>query len=256
MTIEQSELFEKAAKLFVEAKYQVALTGAGISVDSGIPDFRSSGGLWTRFDPMEYGTIEAFDQNPEKVWEMIEQMSKVVLTAKPNPGHFGLAKLEELGLLRTIITQNIDNLHQEAGSKVVIEFHGNAGQLVCRSCGGKFPTDQEETKARESANWPPECPSCAQILRPDVTLFGEQIPYDALFESQAHAHKSDMMLVLGTSATVVPASSIPLITKKGGGKIIEFNLSETQLTPVADLTLFGNTSVTVPKFVEAVKAMI
>lgn len=254
MTNVQGELYQKAARLLVAAKYPIALSGAGISVDSGIPDFRSPGGLWTHFDPMEYGTIEAFNRNPSKAWEMFEEMSKVILPAKPNPGHLGLAELEEMGLLKAIITQNIDNLHQEAGSKNVIEFHGNSNKLVCRTCGGRFSADEAEAKKND--NWPPECPSCAEILKPDVVLFGEQIPYYALTESQAHAQKSDLIFVLGASVTVMPASGIPLITRNNGGKIIEFNLTETQLSPIADITLFGNTSVTVPRFVQTVSSII
>lgn len=255
MNIDSAQLNE-AAGLILASKWPIALTGAGISVDSGIPDFRGAGGIWERYDPMEYGTIHAFRADPAKVWKMLTELSDMVSSARPNPGHKGLADLERLGLLKAIITQNIDNLHQEAGNTEVIEFHGNGNYLTCMMCGGKYEAEVTADKARADGNWPPECPSCSQVLKPDVVFFGEMIPSAALAGSMMHADKADLILVLGTSATVVPASQIPISVKQRGGRIIEFNLEQTQLSPMADMTILGNTSLTMPALINAIKSKI
>ena len=249
------ETLRQAARMILDSRWSFALTGAGISVDSGIPDFRSMGGLWTRFDPMEYATIEAFYRNRAKVWEMIREMSALINEARPNPGHIGLADLEKMDLLKAIVTQNVDNLHQEAGSREVIEFHGNGNQLVCTTCSGRFTALEAEQRAIKTGDWPPDCPSCAEILKPDVVFFGEAIPARALEKAQIHASEADLILVLGSSATVMPAAHLPMITKQRGGKIIELNKAETQLTPMADLTVLGGLSQTVPRLLEQVRAL-
>jgi len=218
------DLIKKTAQAIRRSKKVVALTGAGISVESGIPDFRGPSGLWEKFDPMEYATIEAFIANPEKVWAMLKEMGGLVERAEPNPAHLALARLEKMGHLNSIVTQNIDNLHQAAGSKRVIEFHGNSSRLLCMSCGRTYDRQEVVLDAL-----PPRC-SCTGVLKPDVVFFGEAIPWKAHIEAKEEAGTCELMLVIGTSAVVAPACDLPLIAKRAGATIVEVNLEETQLT--------------------------
>lgn len=244
---------EEAAKLLAESSWTVALTGAGISVDSGIPDFRSPGGLWDRFDPYEYAHIDAFRRDPDKVWTMLREMNDIIHNARPNEGHQALANLESKGILKAVITQNIDNLHQEAGSREVIEFHGNGRTLVCLDCGSKFNTEDAQKRAMEKGEWPPSCPNEGSALKPDVIFFGEAPPLEESARAQQHAQESDVMLVVGTSATVFPANGIPLLAWQTGAKIIEINKTTTHLTGhVAQISLHGSSSEILPKLVQRV----
>lgn len=243
-----------AARWIGESKSTVALTGAGISVDSGIPDFRSPGGLWERFNPMEYGTIWAFQKNPIKVWTMLAEMESVIAAARPNAGHLGLADLEKMGLLEAIITQNIDNLHQLAGNETVIEFHGNWQRLVCLACGTLFDARDFSGMTAEDDRFPPRCASCDAILKPDVVLFGEQIPLAAAHDSHQLATRCRVMLVIGTSAEVYPAAELPFHAKSRGAKIIEINIARTEISrSLADLTLTGSSTEIIPALVEEIR---
>ncbi len=202
----------------------VALTGAGISVESGIPDFRSPGGLWERFDPMEYAHISAFRRNPAKVWELLKEMDATIVRARPNPAHLALAELEAKGYLAGVITQNVDNLHQAAGSKKVVEYHGNALRFVCDTCRGHY--------TRESLDFsqtPLYC-FCGGLVRPDVVFFGEAIPGAAQEEAARLAQTCDLMLIVGTSGEVAPANFLPQIAKERGAVIAENNLGPSLLT--------------------------
>ena len=224
---------KEAVDIILDSKLTIALTGAGISVESGIPDFRSAQGLWAKFNPEEYATIEAFRANPEKVWQMLKEMEELVQNAKPNPAHVAMAWMEEKGLLHWIITQNIDNLHQEAGSKNVIEYHGNARTLSCIWCGKGFDA---RDKADEHI---PRC-VCGKVLKPDVVFFGEPIPSYCLNKSYELAYSCNALLIVGTSAVVSPANTIPNIAKERGAKIIEVNLERTHLThSITDVFLQG-----------------
>jgi NAD-dependent deacetylase len=243
----------KAAEVLQSATYAIALTGAGISTESGIPDFRSRGGLWEKYDPAEYATIQAFNADPEKVWRMLFDMSDITHNARPNPGHEALAELERIGVLRHIITQNIDNLHQEAGSRSVIEYHGNASRLECLNCGATYSREQFAT-AIAGERVPPRCMKCGSILKPSVIFFGELIPQEALFRSQEAAHKADVVLVVGTSAIVYPAAGIPLIAKQRNAVIIEFNTERTGLTDYAtDIFILGMAGTTLPELVKQMR---
>jgi NAD-dependent deacetylase len=213
-----------------------ALTGAGISVDSGIPDFRSAGGLWARYEPMEYATIEAFRRSPDRVWNMLREMGRVIEGARPNAGHEALAGLEARGLLEAIVTQNVDDLHQAAGSKEVIEFHGNARDIRCALCG-----DRATAPLPDAGDRAPRC-NCGGVLRPMVVFFGEPIPPGALDRATEAAASCRTMLVVGTSATVAPASLIPMLAKRAGARLIEINLERTALSGVADLALVGRSA--------------
>ena len=220
-----ADLIKQAAEDIAAANNVVALTGAGISTESGIPPFRGKGGLWERFDPMEIAHIDAFMRDPAKVWNiLVKEMKATLDKASPNDAHQGLAKLEELGKLRTIITQNIDGLHQAAGNTDVIEFHGNFAWQRCMDCNNKY-----ETSKVEMVEIPPRC-SCGGILRPDAVFFGEMIPSEAMWRSRQVATDCDLMLVVGTSAVVQPAALMPVIAKESGAKIVEINPESTPLT--------------------------
>ncbi|MCD6560477.1 MAG: NAD-dependent deacylase [Deltaproteobacteria bacterium] len=244
------KLIEKAADIIVNSTLTPALTGAGISVESGIPDFRSAQGLWSKFDPAEYATITAFKSNPEKVWEMLREMDKIVNKARPNNAHFGMGELEKMGYLNCIITQNVDNLHQAGGSKNVIEYHGNTNSLTCLWCGKKYKIEEKR------GEFPPRC-DCKKILKPDVIFFGEAIPQDAKVRSFQLASSAQALMVVGTSAVVSPANTIPAIAKQNGAKIIEINKERTHLTDsVTDLFLEGGASAIMSTLVEAVKKKV
>lgn len=237
----------EAAEIIIHSRSTVALTGAGISVDSGIPDFRSAGGLWSRYDPAEYASIAAFRSDPEKVWEMLREMDQLVGQAKPNAAHVGLGELEKMGYLDGVITQNIDNLHQAGGSQNVIEYHGNSSTLSCLWCGKQY---RREEKAGEH---PPRC-ECRRVLKPDVIFFGEAIPIEAMNRSLELASTAQALIVVGTSALVSPANTIPSVAKQSGAKIIEINKEETHLTgSLTDLFLQGRAAAVMGELVAAVK---
>lgn len=241
---------DRAAEAITRAKHVIALTGAGISTESGIPDFRSRGGLWEKFDPGEYATIDVFYSNPEKVWRMLFEMIDLVRTARPNPGHTALAELEKMSKLACLITQNIDNLHQEAGSVNVVEYHGNVSRLECLHCGTVYGQGDFDVDALVSSRISPLCKKCGSVLKPTVILFGESIPHEATVRSEEAARKADVVLVIGTSAVVYPAAGIPLIAKQNRAHIIEFNLEETGLTSYAtDIFIKGRTGDTLPELV-------
>lgn len=215
---------EKLAVILRQHRRIVALTGAGISVESGIPDFRSPGGLWERFDPLEYAHIRAFRANPAKVWALLQEMDAVITAARPNPAHYALAELEAKGLLLGIITQNVDNLHQAAGSRRVVEYHGNALRFVCDACRGHHPRE-----TLDFSQTPLYC-LCGGLVRPDVVFFGEAIPDAAQKEAEELAQECDLLLVIGTSLEVAPASYIPYTAKEWGALIVENNLEPTRFT--------------------------
>jgi NAD-dependent deacetylase len=245
------EGIQKAACAISDARQPIALTGAGISVESGIPDFRSATGLWSKYRPEEYATIEAFRADPQKVWTMLAEMMTLVTQAKPNPAHIGLADLEKMGKLHTVITQNIDGLHQAAGSQHVIEFHGSSATLSCLSCG--YATGRDAISVEQL---PPTCPRCYSILKPDVVFFGEPIPWDAHQEAMQAARTCDLLLVIGTSAMVYPAAAIPPTAKECGAKVIEINLESTPLTHhVSDLIIEGSSGEILPGVVKELRTL-
>jgi NAD-dependent protein deacetylase/lipoamidase len=243
------DLIERAAHAVRTARKTIALTGAGISAESGIPTFCDPGGLWDRYDPEEYATIQAFRRDPGKVWRMMKDFTELK-TARPNPGHFALAQLEQLGLLHCIITQNVDNLHQAAGSREVIEFHGNMRQVVCMSCRKLLPLDELSLETL-----PPYC-GCGGVFKPAGVFFGEPIPPYALSRSQEEAQSCDLILVIGTSAVVYPAADIPRLAKETGAQVIEINPERTDLTDwLADFIIQEKAGTAIPQIVAAIKAM-
>jgi len=242
-----NDLISEAVQILYQSKNTIALTGAGISVESGIPDFRSAGGLWSIYDPSDYATIDAFMNNPEKVWNMLRDMDKLVSQAKPNRAHIGMGYLERMGYLKCIITQNVDNLHQAGGARNVIEYHGNQNTLLCLSCGNKYTMEEKRKE------FTPKC-ECGRILKPNVVMFGEAIPQAALYDSMQLANTAQALLVVGTSAVVSPANSIPILAKKNGAKIIEINKESTHLTSrLTDLFLQGDAGDIIEKIVNVIK---
>ena len=243
------ESIEKAARAVLDSNLTLALTGAGISVESGIPDFRSKGGLWDRYDPDEYASIYSFQSNPEKVWQMLREMEETVDKARPNAAHIGLAELEAMGLLKSVITQNVDNLHQEGGSKDVIEYHGNSRSLTCLWCNRRYDY------AQKKGEYPPYC-ECGRILKPDVVFFGEAIPMAAMTRSYELASSCQALLIIGTSAVVSPFNVLPRQAKQVGANIIEINLERTVLTDhITDILLLGKATEMVSGLVAAVREL-
>ena len=231
-------LIKQAAEDVMQSRRTIALTGAGISVESGIPDFRSAGGLWSKYDPEEYAHISAFRANPEKVWKMLKEMMELVCGAEPNTAHIALAELEQMGLLSVVITQNVDGLHQRAGSKEVVEFHGSNQRLLCLGCGSRW-----EAASFSLDKIPPRCDTCDLILKPDVVFFGEPIPWEAQTRAFEEASICELVLVIGTSAVVYPAAGIPLVAKKAGAKVVEINMEPTPLSgSVANYIIQGSAS--------------
>lgn len=211
--------------LLCQARNPVALTGAGISVESGIPDFRSPGGLWTVFDPMEYATLSCFLKDPEKAWRLFRAIGKTVAGKEPNAAHRALAELERAGRLAGVITQNIDGLHQAAGSRTVLEIHGDGSRLHCIRCGWHEPLLRRHLEPGPF----PRCPHCDHALKPTVVLFEE--PVRDMGAIDGHLRRSDLLLVIGTSAQVTPSSLFPEEVQSRGGHVLEFNLEPTLLTP-------------------------
>lgn len=214
-----------AARL-AEVRRVMVLSGAGVSVPSGIPDFRSATGLWERFPPEEYATIEVFRRDPEKFWTLNHELFRDMVRFRPNPAHEAIAELDGLGLEVTVVTQNIDGLHQAAGSRQVIELHGGKDHLVCLSCGLRVALIDQPLESGVL----PRCRSCAAILKPDCVYFGEALPVDAFREAQQLARECGVCLVVGTSGQVYPAASLPGLAFRSGATVCEFNLEATDLT--------------------------
>ena len=232
-----SDPIRQVVRLLAERRNAVVLTGAGISVESGIPSFRGSQGMWAKYDPMEYATLHAFMKSPRKVWEMLTEMVAVCGGAAPNAAHAGLAALESMGVVRAVVTQNVDGLHQAAGSRRVIEYHGNMEELICVFCWKRYPTRERWTPGAV-----PRC-DCGEILKPNVVLFGEPIPWLAQEQAEEEARTCGVLLVIGTSAQVSPACDIPRIAKESGAAVVEINPEETSLTDgVSDVHLPGKAS--------------
>ncbi len=221
---------KRAADILKRAEYLVSFTGAGISADSGVPTFRGRDGLWNRFRAQDLATPEAFQRDPELVWRWYRWRMELIAGVKPNEAHKLLAMMEE-GMLRAVITQNVDGLHQRAGSRRVIELHGSIWRARCSSC------DFRKVFSEPPKDLPPRCPSCGSLLRPDVVWFGEPLPDEAWRSSVEEVSKCDVLLVIGTSGVVYPAAHLPILAKERGAFIIEVNPDRSALTDICDLSL-------------------
>jgi NAD-dependent deacetylase len=227
----------RLAELIRERQPVVALTGAGASTESGIPDFRSRDGVWTQFDPMEYATIDAFRRDPRKVWEFYGLRLRVLADAEPNAAHRALAELERRGLLQAIVTQNIDTLHELAGSRDVVEVHGSIRQAVCLVDGTLVPR-AEVVRLVDELGAPP-CPRCGAILKPDVVMFGEVLPGDAIERATRLARDAGLLLVVGSTLEVWPVAGLPHETLAAGGIVAIVNRGPTAFDGRAALKLDG-----------------
>lgn len=229
---------EETARILIEKKNCVVVSGAGISVPSGIPDFRSKGGLWDRFEPSVYATAEAWEDRPEMVWEMFREVGKMLMEARPNRAHYVIGSLEQRGIVAGVITQNIDGLHQLGGSKNVVEFHGNGRIIYCTRCGRKVD-ERREVEIMEGSGLP-FCEECGGVVRPDVVLFGEPIPMDAIRRSSELISACRILMVVGTSGIVMPAAGLIYQAKQIGAFIVEINLSTTPISSISDISLRGS----------------
>jgi NAD-dependent deacetylase len=220
------------AQLIRGAQPCVVLTGAGVSTESGIPDFRSASGIWAQYDPMEYASISAFRRDPEKVWDFYAKRLDVLTDARPNGAHVALAQLERDGFVRAVVTQNIDRLHERAGSRDVIEVHGSIRTSSCLRDGTRLSFD--EVVARLPV---PTCPTCGAVLKPDVVMFGELLPEGALERAAELAREARLLLVVGSSLEVWPVAGLPQETLEVGGKLAIVNRDETPYDEDADLAI-------------------
>ncbi|MBN1297410.1 NAD-dependent deacylase [bacterium] len=227
----QLSVFDHAIQLIRDSRHMIAVTGAGISVDSGIPAFRGDTGLWNTYDPSVYASIEGFRENPRRSWEFFLELYDQLIDARPNAAHTILAEWEQKGLLQGIITQNIDDLHQQAGSHHVIEVHGSLRNLICTTCGQII---HSRGMIFDSVDLPPMC-RCGGILKPEAVLFGESIPSTWYFACLEAIRKADTILFIGTSGIVHPVNEFPEIALRHGCRLIEINPDATVLTRLYDM---------------------
>lgn len=238
-----SDLPRAVVSALREASSIIVLTGSGISEESGVPTFREAKtGLWARFDPQELATPGAFARDPALVWNWYEWRRKLVAHARPNPGHLAIAELQRCTPNVTLVTQNVDGLHQEAGSREVIELHGNIRRTKCS-------VEDATVHEFEDGETPPLCPSCGAPLRPDVVWFGEMLPRGALGAASMAARGAELVLSVGTSSLVYPAAGLPFEALDNGATVVEINPSETPLTPHADYALRGLAGDVLPRLV-------
>ncbi len=244
-------MISKAAKLIKNANHITAFTGAGISVESGIPPFRGKDGLWNKYDPV-FLDIGYFKKKPKESWKLIKEIFYDFFgKAKPNAAHFALAEMEKMGSLHSIITQNIDNLHQKAGSKNVYEFHGNSRYLICQNCLKKYLVQNIDLSFL-----PPKCKNCKAVLKPDFIFFGEQIPEPARTNSFEETKKADVFILIGTTGEIMPASMIPYEAKKNNVKIIEINTQPSNYTnTITNIFLKGKATEIMQKLLEKIKIL-
>ncbi len=277
------DLIERTARELIRSQYAIALTGAGISTESGIPDFRGPSGIWRKnpdAERMAYLSYQRFLEDPKAWWEEVLTGPKLLgdlETAMPNPGHYALADLEKMGILKSVITQNVDGLHEKSGAKKVLEYHGSILKLRCTGCSARFPTAEFDlAKLLRENQLPPRCPNCGGVAKTDGIFFGEPIPPDVAHASLEEARKCDLMLICGTSAVVYPFADLPRIARQREMKIeirpepgqppvkgstnviiIEINAEPTPLTEwgVADYLIQGKTGEILPKILEGVKKL-
>ncbi|ADB57859.1 NAD-dependent protein deacetylase [Archaeoglobus profundus] len=244
-------VIDNIARLLKNSKHAVVFTGAGISAESGIPTFRGANGLWSKYDPEEVASIYGFMRNPRAFWAFAKELI-VKTKAKPNAGHYAIAELERMGIVKAVITQNIDMLHQKAGSRRVLELHGSLKYVDCLKCGKTYEWEEIISKIDDI-----KCENCGSLyLKPRIVFFGEQLPRDVLNEAIEEAKKSDLFIVVGSSLQVYPAASLPFIAKESGAKLVLINKDPTDKDWLFDIVVYGKAGEILPKIVEKVKKMI
>lgn len=241
-----AQYIRKAVKLILTSKHVVVLTGAGSSSPSGIPDFRSpEDGLWNLYSPMEVASLSTFRYNPEKFFEWLRPLASQMRNAKPNPSHYAFAELEQGGYIHTTITQNIDGLHQRAGSRSVIEVHGNLTSLSCIGCYQQFASDSYIQPYIDDGIIP-KCPDCNKILKPDVVLFEEQLPYKPWLKALQAVKNCDLMIISGSSLVVMPVAGLPMHALENHAKIVVVNKTPTYIDDEAAVVLSGDVAEIIP----------
>ena len=248
-------LIDRVADLIIEAERIVVFTGAGVSTESGISDFRSPGGIWDRFDPDDF-TYQKFVRDPEarrRQWQMLREGS-LTTEAKPNPAHYAIAELDRLGRLDCVITQNVDNLHQKGGvpDEKVFELHGNMQWAVCLSCGRRYPFGQVKARLDKDEEIP-DCEACHGILKPDAVFFGESLPQKVLGEATRRSSNCDLFIVIGSTLVVYPAAYMPSYAASSGAKLVIINLSETPMDHQATVVIRGKAGEIMSKVLPRVK---
>lgn len=249
----QLELIKEASKILAYSNQAVALTGSGISVGAGIPTFRGPDGLWLRLDPNKF-TLSYFIEKPYEWWNTVKDLMESFLKAKPTPSHKALAELEHLGLLKGIITQNIDELHQKAGNINVVELHGNISKLKCPICKAEYNAAPFISKIKKGII--PACENCGSILKPAAILFDEPIPRDVYIKALQLSLNADVMLIIGTSLAVEPAASLPIKAFERGSKLIVINILETPIDDLAYCVLRGPSDEILPKLAKITKSIL
>ncbi len=248
-----THLIQQSAQLIHQADAITILTGAGVSKESGVPTFRDAlEGLWAQYDPHHLATPQAFMANPKLVWDWYEWRRKLASEVKPNDGHIALAELQNIKDSVHLITQNVDDLHEQAGSRDVIHLHGNIATHKCfNNCRGISTLIDISTLTYDDGNAPPKCPYCGANVRPNVVWFGENLPQHEISIAMKHSQHCDLMLVVGTSGMVSPASELPRIARHQGAKIIEVNPDSSTITHYANIKLDGASGEILPKVIEA-----
>ena len=255
-----------AARIVAESSYLIALVGAGLSKESGIPTFRGGDGLWDKHGEPPMDGYQRFLADPAAWWaerlaeqEKMSEFSKAIEEAQPNPGHLALADMEREGILKHIITQNIDNLHQLAGSAAITEIHGNRTKQRCIECSRRWPREEfpsTSLRAGLSGEVPPRCPDCGGLVKNDTVMFGEPIPQDALESCYREAQQADAVLLIGTSAVVYPAAEFPAIVYRRGGRLIEVNPQETPLSDACAAVLRAPSGEALPELLERARRLV
>ena len=244
----QSTPDDQLQRLIVESRHMVAFTGAGISAESGIPTYRGDDGLWNKYDPAKFANIDYFYKMPEYYWNYFKDVRfPLIHKARPNDAHAALARLEQKGVLKTVITQNIDGLQQAAGSRNVLELHGNTRRIVCLKCGQHHA--MEDVHDRLDTQLPPMCPECAGTLKPDVVFFGESLPTGVLENAISESQSCDLFLVVGSSLVVQPAATLPVTARQHGARVVIINRDPTPLDSIADLVFHSSASDVLGAFV-------
>ena len=251
-----TKMIDKAAKTILDSNYVIALVGAGMSVESGIPPFRGPGGLWTKYGEPDGSSFERFLDDPKGWWTSyskpqgyMKELVETIESAKPNPAHYALVEMEKLDVLKHIISQNVDNLHVRAGSKALSEIHGNMFKLRCIACHQRYELDEISREVL-----PPHCP-CGGLIKTDGVMFGEPIPPKVLDRCQAEAEKCDCMILIGTSGTIYPAAGFPSTAKYRGATLIEVNPYETPFTDMCEVILRAPAAESMPAVVKRVKEL-
>jgi len=253
-SVHLEEDIRTAADIIRKSSKTVILTGAGVSTPSGIPDFRSiEGGLWTKYDPFEVASLSAFRNNPEKFYRWIRPLASKIMDAEPNDAHVGIAQMEDAGFIQTIVTQNIDGLHQRAGTQKVLELHGSWDYLSCTVCFQQFES-RSFMKPFLNEGEVPYCLQCGCVLKPDLILMGEQLPARVWLEANRASKSCDLMIVAGSSLEIYPAAGLPTRALDNGAKLIIINQSETYIDVRADLVIQEDASYVIPLIAEKVMA--